>query len=135
MGELAIDYSDVKIHTRDYDLQLEGETDISKAVEMMFQSFEIFFEEELTSMLASRFAKTTRDILHDKFLKMNLEENFQTSLVADPVVDSHFIAFISDGVYSELQHVIEPEDENSSESEYQINMPMLLSNDTIPVQT
>ena len=36
MGELAIDYSDVKIHTRDYDLQLEGETDISKAVEMMF---------------------------------------------------------------------------------------------------
>ena len=56
----------MKIHTRDYNIELHGESDISKAVEMILVNFKVFFEEELTALLASRLLRTTRDVISEK---------------------------------------------------------------------
>ena len=60
-GTLKIDYSDVQIHTRDYDVNLDGTTDHSKAAEMMLTNFKSFFEEELTAILASKLLKIVEE--------------------------------------------------------------------------
>ena len=60
---LIVDYSDAKINTRDYKVELNGETDISRSVESLMTSFKTFFEQELTSILASRFTETARETL------------------------------------------------------------------------
>ena len=106
-----MDYSDVKIHTRDYNIKLHGETDISKAVEMMLVNFKVFFEEELTSLLASRLLHTTKEALNEK-LGIDIRDGSNSNakngssgpfiskkLLVDPIFDSHFVAFVLDGTY------------------------------------
>ena len=56
--------------------------------------------------------------------------------MADPFVDRNQVSFILDGVYSELQHVFSYEDADEEVQQiYDVTMPMLLSNDTIEVQS
>ena len=92
-GTLRVDYSDVKIHTRDYTVNLKGNSDISRAVETMLKDFKVFFEEELTSMLASRLAIVTEEILNEKLL-LKLD---QASLLLDPIFKRDFVSFVLDG--------------------------------------
>ena len=105
-----MDYSDVKIHTRDYNVKLHGETDISNAVEMMLVNFKVFFEEELTSLLASRLLHTTKEALNAKlgidirdggdFIVNNESGPFiSKKMLVDPIFDSHYVAFVLDGTY------------------------------------
>ena len=105
-----MDYSDVKIHTRDYNVKLHGETDISKAVEMMLVNFKVFFEEELTSLLASRLLHTTKEALNAK-LGIDIRDRgdfnvnngsgpfISKKMLVDPIFDSHYVAFVLDGTY------------------------------------
>ena len=67
-GNLKVDYSDARMRTRDYTVDLAGSSDISRAVEKMLKDFKVFFESELTRMLASRYAKLTEKMLNEKLL-------------------------------------------------------------------
>ena len=94
-------------------------------------------------MLASRLIQTTKDTLNNKVLKIGEDGKFQTNLIADPVVDSHFIAFILDGAYTEMKHAVIDLEGKSDDNEYiydskaepNFAMPLILSNDTIQVQS
>ena len=107
-GTLKIDYSDVQIHTRDYDVNLDGTTDHSKAAEMMLTNFKSFFEEELTAILASKLLKIVEEQLMERAIGMSRDgEDDQVKgqklmdrrLIADPVLTKHSISFIFEGTY------------------------------------
>ena len=124
-GTLELDFTDVKIHTRDYNVELHGETDLSKAVQTMLVNFKVFFEEELTSLLASRLLRATRDVIseklgievaavqHDSSEDLNVIEPDQTTenpketfsiskkLLVEPIFDAHYVAFVLEGTYEE----------------------------------
>ena len=94
-------------------------------------------------MLASRLIQTTKDIINKKVLKIGEDGKFQTNIIADPVVDSHFVAFILDGAYTEMKHAVVDPEGKSDDGDYiydngsqpNFAMPLILSNDTIKVQS
>ena len=121
-GTLELDFTDVKIHTRDYNVELHGETDLSKAVQSMLVNFKVFFEEELTSLLASRLLRATRDVISEKLgievaaiqndsskeespiepdqiEKPKEKLSISKKLLVEPIFDSHYVAFVLDGTY------------------------------------
>lgn len=63
-GTLQVDFSNVKVDLRDYSVTLDGQSDLSKAVEILFTSFKSFFRQEMTSMLAWRLAKSVEESLN-----------------------------------------------------------------------
>ena len=95
---MTVDYSDAKIHTRDYDLILHGQNDISRAVQLMLTNFKVFFEEELTSMLSSRLLKITEDFFYDRVLRSG-DEHLNMSLLMNTLFYQHYISFVIDGTY------------------------------------
>jgi len=92
-GNLRVDYSDVRMHTRDYTVDLVGKSDISRAVEKILKDFKAFFENELTRMLASRLAKVTEEMLIEKLL---LQSN-QANMLSDPIFKKDYVSFVIDG--------------------------------------
>ena len=54
----------MKVDLRDYSVTLDGASDLSKAVEILFTSFKSFFRQEMTSMLAWRLAKSVEESLN-----------------------------------------------------------------------
>lgn len=68
VGQLEVSYWDEKIHTRDYEVILDGETELSKAAQQMMTSFKVFFEEELTLLLANRLTTTAKKVLEGKVM-------------------------------------------------------------------
>ena len=127
LGELEVDYEDVKIHTRDYKVALDGSSDISKALEMMLISFKVFFEEELTGMLSSRLLDIVKDALDEKVVVPKKENaRFQTSLIADPIVEAHYVSFLLDGAYTGTTALIQ--------NDYP-KMPLILLDDTHKIQS
>ena len=97
-GKLSVGYSDARIHTRDYDIILHGQNDISRAVQLMLTNFKVFFEEELTSMLSSRLLKITEDFFNDRVLRSG-DERLNMSLLMNPLFHQHYISFVIDGTY------------------------------------
>lgn len=57
-GILQIDFSDVDVIISDYQVELDGSTDLSKALEIVFNSFKSFFRKELVNMIGWRAAKS-----------------------------------------------------------------------------
>ena len=85
-GHLSVTYSGEQIHTKDYEVSLEGTADISKAVESMLTSFKVFFEEELTAMLASRLLETAETMLQRKMIGYDSADlKSMPVLVEDPI--------------------------------------------------
>lgn len=47
-----------------YEVKLDGGNDLSRAIEIVFNSFKTFFKKELVNMLAWRAAKSIEDSLN-----------------------------------------------------------------------
>ena len=76
----------------------------------MLVNFKVFFEEELTSLLASRLLHTTKEALNAKLgidirdggdFNVNNESGpfISKKMLVDPIFDSHYVAFVLDGTY------------------------------------
>lgn len=63
-GKLQVTFSGVKIVIEDYQVNLDGSSDISVAIEVLFRNFKQFFKEELTNILAWRLAKSVEETLN-----------------------------------------------------------------------
>lgn len=95
----------------------------------MMTSFKVFFEEELTVLLATRLTATAQDILESKLMlsqKSDQKNYTKLCLLQNPIFDTHYVAFILD---DEFGMTSEPEsfwgyDPKPLDS-YQV-MPLLL---------
>ena len=107
-GTLQIDFSNVKVDLRDYSVELDGESDLSRAIEILFSSFKSFFRQELTSMLAWRLAKSVEESINQILISNGgsvplLEEDegyLNMSLVSDPIYVADYLSFPLDGSFS-----------------------------------
>jgi hypothetical protein len=106
-GILQIDFSDVDVDISDYSVELNGLSDLSKAIEILFNSFKSFFRKELVNMLAWRAAKsieeTLNDILFDQgeIVPLNKDSSMHLNakMVSDPIYADGYLAIPIDGTF------------------------------------
>ena len=67
-GKLQVSVFNEQVHSRGYEINLTGQNDISAAVQNMLESFKVFFEEELISILAHRVMTITESMLLEKLM-------------------------------------------------------------------
>lgn len=81
---------------------LHGKSDISKAVQQMLVDFKVLFEEELTTLLASRLLQVAREALDAKLgIDGDGSPVISKKLLVEPVFNAHYVAFVFDGSYSD----------------------------------
>ena len=88
-----MNYENTEIFTHDYNVELKGEADISRAVQGLLSKFKVFFEQELMSLLGSRLALATEEMLNEK-LSLTTD---QATLLGNPIVENNLVAFVLDG--------------------------------------
>lgn len=86
----------------------DGSSDLSKAVEIIFNSFKSFFKNELTNMLAWRMAKSVEESMNTMMLSKagivafpdfdNVYLN--ATMLSDPIFEKDYIAIPIDGSIS-----------------------------------
>jgi hypothetical protein len=67
-GVLQIDFKQMEIEMKDYRVKADGSSDLSKAIEIVFNSFKSFFKNELANMLAWRMAKSVEESMNTVML-------------------------------------------------------------------
>jgi len=60
-GNLLMDFKDATITVEDYQVILDGNSDLSTAVEICLNNFKSVFKKELASILAWKLTKTVED--------------------------------------------------------------------------
>ena len=106
-GLLQIDFAGVKIAIEDYVVEVNGNTDLSRAVEIVFNSFKSFFREELVNMLAWRAAKSTEESLNHilfeqgEILPLNTDRtiHLNATMVTEPCYNDGFFTVALDGTF------------------------------------
>mmetsp|Transcript_24495 Transcript_24495/g.30534 ORF Transcript_24495/g.30534 Transcript_24495/m.30534 type:complete len:282 (+) Transcript_24495:270-1115(+) len=97
-GRLKVEAIDRQVHSRGYDVDLKGQSDISRAVQNMLSSFKVFFEEELITLISSRIETITEKILAQKLLPQTDGQSFgiETKFSCNPIFSKNFITFIQE---------------------------------------
>lgn len=67
-GIMQIEFFDVKLNLRDYHIDFEGNSDLSKAIHILLSSFKTFFKRDLANMLSWRLAKSVEETLNKALL-------------------------------------------------------------------
>ena len=106
-GILQVSFSEVKINIEDYQVELNGTSDLSEAIEILFKNFKQFFKEELTNMLAWRLAKSVEDTLNNllvtngEVIDVTQQQStyLNATLLQDPIFNKGFISFPVDGKF------------------------------------
>lgn len=63
-GTLQIDFAETNLQIENYQVDLQGETDWSKATSIMMNSFKSFFKQDMANILAWRLAKSVEETLN-----------------------------------------------------------------------
>lgn len=107
-GVLQVDFSKVKISISDYQVEVNGNTDLSRAIEIVFNSFKTFFREELVNMLAWRAAKAAEESLNrvlfnqGEILPVNIDRtiHLNAKMVCDPMYHNGMFTVALDGTFA-----------------------------------
>jgi hypothetical protein len=107
-GVLQIDFSKVKIDISNYVVEVNGATDLSRALEIIFNSFKTFFREELVNMLAWRAAKAAEDalnrVLFDQGEVLAIDKDrtmhINAKMVSDPLYHDGLLTVALDGTFA-----------------------------------
>ena len=106
-GVLQIDFAGVKVSIDDYVVEVNGHTDLSRAVEIVFNSFKSFFREELVNMLAWRAAKSTEESLNyilfeqGEIMPLNTDRtiHLNATMISEPSFHEGFFTVAIDGTF------------------------------------
>lgn len=107
-GVLQIDFKRMEISMTDYKVKADGSSDLSKAVEIVFNSFKSFFKNELANMLAWRMAKSVEESMNTLMMTragivpMPELDNvfFNATMLSDPIFEKDYITIPIDGTIS-----------------------------------
>lgn len=66
-GNLLMDFKDAIISVQDYQVKLDGNSDVSKAIEICLNNFKSVFKKELANILAWKLTKTVEDQINSSF--------------------------------------------------------------------
>lgn len=72
-GILQVDFSKVNIFLPEFNTTLDGSSDFSRAIEIIFRNFKHFMQKELSNILAWRLAKSVESTLNEIMMQNNRE--------------------------------------------------------------
>jgi hypothetical protein len=105
-GSLRIEFYDTAFNLNDYDVEIDSDSDLGKATEILLNKFKNFFKQELSNILAWRMAKTVEDLMNRNLIKEGkgleiekLSARLNTTLTGDPMIVNDVIAFPFDGSF------------------------------------
>lgn len=104
-GKFQIDFSDVIIDVSNYTANFTGQSDFSKALTMLLNSFKSFFKDEVANMMARKVAKSFEESLnaimnHGPSIVPIDEKgliNFNYTLVGSPIFNKDHMTVPFDG--------------------------------------
>jgi hypothetical protein len=107
-GVLQVDFSRVDIDISDYVVEVNGATDLSRAIEIIFNSFKTFFREELVNMLAWRAAKAAEIALNrvlfdqGEILPVNIDRtiHMNATMISEPLFHDGLFTVALDGTFA-----------------------------------
>jgi len=107
-GTLQIDFAETNLSIYNYDVQLEGTSDLSTATQILMNSYKSFFKQDLSNILAWRLAKSVEETLNQMLLSGGTivglaDTHFNATLVADPIFRDGLMAVPIDGTFSNSQ--------------------------------
>lgn len=70
-GALQLEFIDAFIQVEDYTVHFDGQTDISKALELLMAEFKDFFKNEVVNMIARRMLVSVQDVINDHIQQQN----------------------------------------------------------------
>ena len=92
-----------------YEVKLDGDSDLSRTIQILFKNFKGFVTNELTSILGFQLAKAVEvslnQVLSDggemvDLSRMNRNNNYwNITLLQDPIVSDDFVSFVLDGSF------------------------------------
>jgi hypothetical protein len=63
-GKMQVDFSDTKVTIQDYNAHFHGETDFSRAFNVIIRNFKSFFKNEVANIMARKISKAFEDSLN-----------------------------------------------------------------------
>lgn len=104
-GNLQIDFKSIDLNIKTYRVKTSGSSDLSTAVEIVFNSFKSFFKNEMANMLAWRMAKSVEESMNTMMLSKSgvvriphFEHVYlNTTMLADPMFEKDYITIPIDG--------------------------------------
>ena len=92
-----------------YEVKLDGDSDLSRTIQILFKNFKGFVTNELTSILGFQLAKAVEvslnQVLSDggemvDLSRMNRNNNYwNITLLQDPIVSDDLVSFVLDGSF------------------------------------
>lgn len=107
-GVLQVAFSDVMIDIRDYKFEMDGESDLSSAIEILFKNFKQLIRQEISNMLAWRFSKSIEKTLNmlissnGEYIDLSSEGSrgyLNATLLQNPIFNKGFVSFPIDGSF------------------------------------
>ena len=86
-------------------MQLDGSSDLSKTVEIMFKNFKTFIQREIVNVVAWRVAKSVEETLNQILIQntqgevsdAKMSNVWNIKLLQAPVFKTNYVSFILDG--------------------------------------
>ena len=123
LGGLEVTSAHAAIDTRDYDVQLHGQSDLSRALQQALAGFRVFFEQELQRLLTSRLTTLTQQLFYEKISAPPSALEVQTMLLCDPVFEPTYLAFV-------LEQTFESQSTGPKPASFYPKLPLLLADES-----
>ena len=126
-GLLHFDFNHAEISIHQYEVKTGGSSDLSRALEIIFNSFKSFFKNELANMLAWRMAKSVEESMNTMmtasagFIELPGVSNvfLNATMLGDPIFHSDYLSILMDGSF-----VTQDTKNNMKASDEQKHWPM-----------
>lgn len=129
-GALQVDFSDVKVSLESYEVTFDGESDLSRAVQILFKNLKGLVTNELTNIIGWRLAKSVEVSLNQllssggeivDLSRTNRDNNYwNITLLQDPIFKPKFVSFVLDGSFHSGNSIL-----NVGESQHYHEFPKM----------
>ena len=144
-GVLHANFSDVEISMPEYNVTIDGSSDLSRTMEILMKNFKKFIQKELANVMAYRLSKSVEFSLNNQLSKsgdmIDVDPSggnyWNVTLLADPVFQPNYISFVLDGSFHSSNSLLRNEQARNTEPPEFPRMPVFVgspNSSTVKVQ-
>ncbi len=118
-GKMQVDFSDTKVVVQNYTADFRGETDFSRAANVIIKNFKSFFKKEVANVMARKVSKSFESSLNSMLYRgpsiVSILDNdiyLNYTLTADPTFHADYMSIPFDGTFlNDIKGGVKPSDE------------------------
>jgi len=97
---------------QEYNVKLDGSSDLSRTIEIMFKNFRNFIQKEIVNVVAWRLARSVEESLNQMLMrnssgeivdlsssKGSVTNSWNVTLLRDPIFEPTYVSFVLDGSF------------------------------------